>query len=150
MLTGYQRLRAGRVSINQQAYHLVFNTHQRNPLIDFDNGTLLARYLNSTQFLKNNRLLAWVLMPDHVHILVQLGEGSTLESFVRVFKTQSSLILRRKNVFAGKVWDKGYYDHACRKEEDLAAIARYIVANPLRAGLVRSVRDYPFWDAIWL
>ena len=42
------------------------------------------------------------------------------------------------------------YDHALRADEDVLAAARYIVANPLRAGLVGSIRDYPFWDAVWL
>ena len=35
-------------------------------------------------------------------------------------------------------------------DEDLVAVARYIVANPVRAGLVKNVRDYPHWDAVWL
>jgi len=50
----------------------------------------------------------------------------------------------------GPVWQKGYYDHALRDEENLAAVARYIVANPLRAGLARNVADYPLWDAVWI
>jgi hypothetical protein len=37
-----------------------------------------------------------------------------------------------------------------RKDEDLQTVARYIVANPLRAGLVEKIGDYPLWDAIWL
>jgi hypothetical protein len=37
-----------------------------------------------------------------------------------------------------------------RKDQDLQVAARYIVANPLRAGLVKRVGDYPLWDAIWL
>ena len=48
------------------------------------------------------------------------------------------------------VWQKGYFDRALRYEEDLKAAARYIIANPLRAGLVAQVGDYPLWDAIWL
>jgi putative transposase len=48
------------------------------------------------------------------------------------------------------VWQRGFYDRAIRKEEDLLAVARYIVANPLRAGLVSQLSDYPFWDAVWL
>ena len=39
---------------------------------------------------------------------------------------------------------------AARRDQDLAAIARYLVATPLRAGLVRNLRYYPLWDAIWL
>jgi putative transposase len=49
-----------------------------------------------------------------------------------------------------RLWQKGYHDRAIRREEDLLAVARYIVANPLRAGLVKRVGDYPLWDAVWL
>ena len=48
------------------------------------------------------------------------------------------------------VWQRGFYDHAIRREENLRNVARYIVANPLRAGLVQQIGDYPLWDAIWL
>lgn len=48
------------------------------------------------------------------------------------------------------LWQDGYHDHALRKEEDLQQVARYIVANPLRAKLVADIGDYPLWDAIWL
>ena len=39
---------------------------------------------------------------------------------------------------------------AVRREEDLKMIARYIVTNPIRAGLVQKVGDYPLWDATWI
>lgn len=50
----------------------------------------------------------------------------------------------------GQLWQKGFHDHALRKEEEILATARYIVANPLRAGLTRRIGDYPLWDAGWL
>lgn len=50
----------------------------------------------------------------------------------------------------GSLWQVNYFDHALRAEEDLAETARYIVANPLRKGLVRRLGDYPHWDAIWI
>jgi putative transposase len=37
-----------------------------------------------------------------------------------------------------------------RKEDDLVGLARYLVANPLRAGLVQRIGEYPHWDAVWL
>jgi len=49
-----------------------------------------------------------------------------------------------------RIWQDGFHDHALRQEEDLAEVARYIVANPLRAGLVERVGDYSHWDAVWL
>lgn len=50
----------------------------------------------------------------------------------------------------GPVWQRGFHDHALRREEDLRAVACYIVGNPLRAGLVQHVGDYPLWDTIWI
>jgi hypothetical protein len=50
----------------------------------------------------------------------------------------------------GNIWQRGFFDRAIRKDDDLLGIARYIVANPLRAGIVDSVGDYPLWDAMWL
>ena len=48
------------------------------------------------------------------------------------------------------VWQQGFHDRALRREDDLVKVARYVVANPLRAGLVRKYGDYPLWDAIWV
>ena len=45
---------------------------------------------------------------------------------------------------------QGYHEHALRDEQQLLVTARYLVANPLRAGLVTRLGDYPFWNAIWL
>jgi REP element-mobilizing transposase RayT len=54
--------------------------------------------------------------------------------------------LKRK----GPVWSKAFHDHALRKEEDIVATARYIVSNPIRAGLVAHIGEYSLWDAVWI
>ena len=57
---------------------------------------------------------------------------------------------------SGRVSDPGrlylltFHDRALRREEDVKAVARYIIANPIRAGLVRRAGDYPHWDCVWL
>ena|SRR5690242_2443060 len=51
---------------------------------------------------------------------------------------------------AGKNLDAGYHDRALRREEDVVATARYVVMNPVRAGLVSRIGDYPHWNAIWV
>ena len=88
--------------------------------------------------------IAFVLMPDHLHWLVQLGDDADIRGVVGRVK---SLIARRLD---GSVWQPGFYDRALRKDEDITTVARYIVANPVRAGLVRKLGDYPHWDAIWM
>ncbi len=95
-------------------------------------------------------MLAWVLMPDHVHWLLQLGTENALDGVVRRLKAASARAANRAVGRSGALWAPAYFERALRAEDDVAGVARYIVANPLRAGLVRSVRDYPFWDAAWL
>jgi putative transposase len=89
-------------------------------------------------------------MPDHLHWLFQLGECQDLGTAIKTLKARSAWAIGRKRGQRGTLWQRGYHDHAVRSEEDLRAIARYIVANPLRAGLVHKIGDYPLWDAIWL
>ncbi|MFO1303511.1 MAG: transposase [Burkholderiales bacterium] len=88
-------------------------------------------------------LLAWVIMPDHVHVLAAL-DGTTLSDCMRRFKGRTSRFLGNGR----GLWQRGFYDHTLRREEDVVDVARYVVANPLRAGLVRRLGDYPYWDCV--
>src|SRR3989344_3545810 len=65
-------------------------------------------------------------------------------------KSRITLALNRSLERDGSLWQHGFHDRAIRRDEDLPAVARYIVANPLRAGLVEKIGDYPLWDAVWL
>ncbi len=87
-------------------------------------------------------------MPDHWHGLVKLGARDNLSTVMNRFKSITAKRLHCTQV--GLVWDRGYHDRAVRADEDMRAVARYIVANPLRAGLVSHVLDYPYWDCVWL
>jgi REP element-mobilizing transposase RayT len=93
--------------------------------------------------------LAWVLMPDHLHWLVEL-QSVELGELMRRLKSGSSRAVKRATELEGPVWQPGYHDRALRRDEDLLSAARYVVANPLRAGLVSRLGDYPHWDAVWL
>lgn len=88
-------------------------------------------------------------MSDHFHWLLQL-EGDSLPALMCRVKSRSSASIMRNGAHEGPVWQRGYHDRALRRDEDIQASARYIIANPIRAGLVRHVGDYPLWDAIWL
>lgn len=89
-------------------------------------------------------------MPDHLHLIVELGGTELLSKLMQRVKaataTSANLVSRR----SGPVWMPGFHDRALRRHEDVRAVARYVVANPLRAGLAVSIGDYPYWDAVWL
>jgi REP element-mobilizing transposase RayT len=70
---------------------------------------------------------------------------------MRRFKSLTAREINQLHGTSGTdVWQPGFHDRALRTEDDLPAHARYIVANPMRARIVRHVSEYPFWDAIWL
>ncbi|AJC46434.1 transposase [Xanthomonas sacchari] len=96
------------------------------------------------------QLLCWVLMPDHWHGLVMLESGAVLPTVMRDAKGRAARAANHARGRGGAVWMEGFHDRALRDERQLLPAARYIVANPLRAGLVRRVGDYPYWDAVWL
>jgi putative transposase len=93
--------------------------------------------------------IAWVVMPDHFHWLVELRSGD-LGTLMRKVKTKSSLTISNAEGRPFKLWQNGYHDHAIRNESELIHIARYIIANPIRAELVKRCGDYPLWDAVWV
>ena len=88
-------------------------------------------------------------MPDHFHLLLQLRD-MPLGKVLNALKSKSAIELNREIGRTGPFWEPGFHDHALRREDDLLGVARYIVANPLRAGLVRRLGDYPYWNAVWL
>jgi len=76
--------------------------------------------------------------------LIEL-KAVTLGTLMRRFKSRCSLALHKAGVKHEPIWQNGYQDRALRREEHVVRVARYIVANPLRAGLVKRVGDYAVW-----
>jgi putative transposase len=148
---GSVALRRGRRSLAGQVYLITTTTVARKPwFTDFDVATRAVQAIVSPAHWGSSSLLCWTLMPDHWHAIVELGPGEQLPDLVRRVKGASALEINRYRCAVGSVWAGGYHDHALRYEEDLVGVARYVVANPVRAGLVACVGDYPFWDAVWL
>ncbi len=90
------------------------------------------------------RLMAYCLMPDHLHLLVSPSEGARpVPQYVQAFK---SLCTRAfwASYGEGKLWQRGFYDHIVRKEENLIEIAKYILYNPVRKWLSDAPEDYRF------
>nr|WP_231118337.1 transposase [Lysobacter silvisoli] len=130
---------------------LTFATQGRRPLF-LDRGLAEAACaaMQDRRLWTRSRLLAWVLMPDHWHGLVALGPWETLPDLVRRLKCNSARSVRTVAPSALQVWAAAYHDRGLRREEALVDAARYVVMNPLRAGLVRRVGDYPYWGAVWV
>ena len=142
-------LRNGRVSETGRIYLITCVTHERGRFFsEWTCGRALVNVLMKESH--RAKTLAYVVMPDHLHWLMQLEQDTPLGDLMRSVKGVSSWQINRRLKRSGRLWQPGFHDHALRGEEDLIATARYVVANPLRAGLVQRIGDYPLWDAVWL
>ena len=147
---GVASLRRGRYSAIHRVYHVITATHRRAPLFrSFTLGRIVVDALRREVALHRCDSLCFVVMPDHLHWLVRIKSG-TLSSCVNSVKACSARRINQARSADGPVWQKGFYDHGVRREEDLEPIADYIIANPIRANLVDHVGDYPLWDPVWV
>jgi REP-associated tyrosine transposase len=139
------------MSLPHQIYHVTTTTERRTHFFTCCDAARAAAACFEVDASRGNaRLMAWVLMPDHVHWLLQLGDQAGLAKVVNRLKAGSARAANKVLGRRGAVWCHAYHDHALRHDEDVQTTARYIIANPIRAGLVRHIGDYPFWNASWL
>jgi len=85
---------------------------------------------------------AYCFMPDHLHLLLTGEENSDLIKMVKQFKQLTGYYFKKDT--GRSLWQKSYYDHILRKEEDVASVVRYILENPVRKTLVKHPDEYSF------
>ena len=146
---GSKLLRKGRKSIPNQSYLLTTSTANREKI--FHSADAAQIVLKSLQWLESQTLInlyATVVMPDHVHLIASLKDADLpqlMHRFKRFTARQANKILKRKS----PLWQRGYHDHAIRRDEDLYEVVMYVLNNPVRAKLVDDFHDFPFWYCRW-
>ena len=145
-----KELRKGRHSTQNGIYLITVVALRRERL--FTDWYLAAAIINALKEAEGDGdaiSLCWVVMPDHLHWLIEL-KSADLAKVVARMKSRSTVHFNRQTGRIGSLWQKGYHDRAIRHEVQIKTVARYVIANPVRAGLVDKVGDYPMWDAVWL
>jgi len=153
---GSQALRRGRVSEPGRAYFITKATHQRvsatlppaqwmaaGPLVQPGVPEIVLGSLHWLEDQALIRLIAYCLMPDHLHRLFQLGTTASLAAVMRRFASFTGLQVARQGGLA-PLWADGFQDHALRAEESLANMVVYIEEDPVTAGLVARAAEWPW------
>ncbi|MBM4446208.1 MAG: transposase [Chloroflexi bacterium] len=125
------------------AYFVTCSTYQKRPYFKekavIDTVMPLLKRLGTQN---SFTIYAYCFMPDHLHLLLLGEDKSSLHTFMKTFKQETSFKFRR--TCNSPLWHRSYYDHVLRKEEALEEVALYILNNPVRAGLVDDYRSYAF------
>jgi REP element-mobilizing transposase RayT len=90
-------------------------------------------------------LLAYVVMPDHVHVLVRPYEGYLLHELVHSWKSYTANRLQRVGGRKGRIWQEDYFDRIMRDEPEFIEKAQYILNNPLK--IKPQIEEYPW---VWV
>jgi REP element-mobilizing transposase RayT len=158
---GYQALRKGRVSEAGRLYFITKTLRDRLPK-DTPAPQQLAQgrlvqpgvpeiLLGSLDWLQQHNLvglMAYCVMPDHLHVLFQLRAQAMLDNVMQRFGSFTGLQVYR-HTGQGGLWGPAFYDHALRAETPIAHVVDYIEYNPVRAGLVLTPLDWP-WSSVHL
>jgi putative transposase len=131
-------------------YFLTFCVRDRVPV--FRNTTVAEQTLTQfrrTSTLERFAILAYCVMPDHAHLLVDgVSDDSDFKRFAKMAKQRSGGLYARTH--HERLWQEGYYERVLREDDDPRALARYIVNNPVRAGLVKTPTEYPLTGSdVW-
>lgn len=89
----------------------------------------------------------FVVMPDHLHILLTPGVATSLEKAIQLIKGGSSHQIHKERHHTMEIWQEGFYDWTIRDADDWRSKAEYIAMNPVRAGLIQNFRDWPYSSA---
>ena len=100
---------------------------------------VLRSYMRGGKF----RVHDFVVMRNHVHLLITVDGSMSIEKAVQLIKGNFSYRARSELGFKGGVWQRGFSDVRVRDEESFRKHQQYIYNNPVRAGMANSPEDYP-------
>ena len=150
---GSSQLRKGRISLPGTIYFITKATLERlENGVSYKAGVLLTdgvpeiitgslKWLEEQDYLE---LLAYTIMPDHIHLLFKLKEKESLSKVLQKFGSFTGRQICLKLDRPGGIWQEGYYDRAIRDEEELQRAFAYILNNPIKAGYVTDLIDWPW------
>ena len=143
-----------RYHINGATYFLTLNVEDRiNNKILTDNVALLRKAFRSVKRKHAFRIDAIVILPDHIHLLITLPKSSSdFTNIIRTFKayvskhlpvTESISDVRKLRNERG-IWQRRFWEHTIRDQQDFNNHMDYIHWNPVKHGYVSSVKEWPY------
>ena len=108
------------------------------------NAMLLVEVLRSNVAARKFQLHDFVIMPDHLHLLMELPNDISIERAMQLVKGGFSYRLRKEHGFHGEVWQRGFSEVRVNDRQSWLQYREYIGQNPVKAGLVDASQEYPY------
>jgi putative transposase len=129
----------------QRTFFATTKTHAGRRLFQSArNANLLIDVLRRCAVAREFQLHDFVIMPDHVHLLVTVNDKMTIEKAMQLIKGRFSYLMKRDHGYLGEVWQRGFSEARAHNETSLKRYCEYIAENPTKAGLAASADEYPY------
>jgi len=134
-------LTIGRVSIPGAKYFITICVQERKPVLtDSERLPKLSMVTRDILSGSDASLLCVCIMPDHIHVLFQLGHRLTLDRLMAKYKVMVGKLLPTE-----AAWQRNFFEHRLRPDETAGSYALYIFMNPYRAGLIQPSETWSGW-----
>ena len=117
--------------VKGSCYFVTFRMHKSQANLRFEERTVVEKVLRQCES-RDHHLDAYVVMNDHVHVLVHPALQSHLEDLVHAWKSASAHLLQRLSDRRGAIWQREYFDRIVRDEHEWLEKMTYIVSNPTK------------------
>jgi REP element-mobilizing transposase RayT len=127
--------------------------HRVESMLDQGHGSCLLKEVRFAELVQNAllyfdtqryRILAWVIMPNHVHVLAEIIDGWPLGRIMHSWKSYTAHEINKALGKTGPVWQREYFDRYIRDDRHYSAVIEYIHRNPVKAGLVKEADEWEF------
>ena len=134
-----------KVVSSAHTFFVTTKTSQGRPLLQSErNATLMIDVLRGYVAARKFRVHDFVVMPNHVHLLMTVGAGITIEKAMQLIKGRFSYRLKKEFGYMGEVWQRGFSEERVEDRQSFWQHREYIAGNPVKAGLVDSSEKYPY------
>ena len=149
-------VRLRRYNFENLAYFVTTSSyHSRTNLLTKTRAKTLINFIYAAKAKLIEHLLAFAIMPNHLHILFVPKPGVTISQVLHYIKKGSSRVVSREEEGNQKMWTRRFHDRGIRTEEQLRRTIEYIHNNPVKAGLIERAEEYlyssanPKWKTDW-
>jgi putative transposase len=137
--------RTARVAFPSLVYHIISRGNNRewvfNEVRDFEKYLeICRRYKEKFGF----KLYHWVLMSNHIHLVMETTEESSLSKIMQGMNLAYTIWFNRKSGKVGHLWQDRFKSAVVERDSYLLECGRYVERNPLRAGMVKDLKEYPW------
>jgi putative transposase len=124
-------------------HFITFSCYKRQPFLHASTSKdIVQQILEQTRQRQGLHIAAYVLMPEHIHLLTNEPSTGTLATFLQIFKQSTSRQLKHHD--QKQFWQRRYYDFNVSSVDKYIEKVQYIHRNPVRRGLVSRPEDYPW------